>query len=150
MQEHILYEEKQRNKTGRGSRYRFTVPAAIVILTVLYLSLKPAYLQYVENDHRATCQKARFVILDRYRAALAQQAGTTPERTRQDKPDEAFCQELLSEVILENFGIEWSGEETLSGLCRSGGAYTMRLDEETRLPELYCDCEGHGAYTGVY
>jgi len=146
MQEHILYEKRRKKRIKR------CVLSAAVILAaaLLYLLIRPVYLRYVEDDHRATCQKARFVIMDRYKAALAQNMNMPAAQEAGEKQDMERCRAILSEVIQENFGISWSGEETLSGLCRSGGAYTMRLDEETCLPELYCDCEGHGTYTGVY
>ena len=129
------------NNLVKQRRRKWIILAAAVILTAAAcLLLRPWYLDYMERDHRATCEKARFVIEDRFYHKVDDllEQGVAAE--------DIDYLSLLREAVRENVDAELGEDMTASGICRSGGTYTFFLDPETHRVRIACDYGDHGTY----
>jgi hypothetical protein len=141
-----------------SQRHRQLILAAIATLSVavLCLCLRPWYLRYVERDRAETCEKARFVIVDHYNHGVEAELAAGKQQTDID------YDAILLGVIAERFpdakvrAIDVGDVSAaaaagmaipavpghtymVTGLCRSGGIYTITIDEASHKADTFCD-----------
>ncbi|MDO4283979.1 MAG: hypothetical protein Q4C60_01470 [Eubacteriales bacterium] len=146
MEEHrqntgIHLSDETGSRPNRGKRTALLVLLAAILIFAACLALRPWYLDYMERDHRETCEKARFVIEDRYYYAVED------EREAGKSEEEIDYEAVLRRVVQENMEVTLDDELRCTGLCRSGGSYTCYIDPQTHRVTITCDYGDHGAYT---
>ena len=126
-----------------GRKRKVQLLAAGVLLAlfaaVITVLLRPAYRNYIEKDHWETCMKARFVLLDRYNTAIFAMAA---EGITEDEID---FEQLMQDTAMRLYDTPVE-DGKMAGLCRSGGTWILKMDEETHRVEVVCDCPYHGSY----
>ncbi len=111
----------------------------LVLLAAAGWCLRPWYYSYLEEDHRQTCQKARLVIEDWYYRLVQEELDAGKSEEEIDYPA------LLKRAAKEHMDADLDDELRCSGVCRSGGSYTMTIDPEHRVL-IHCDYGDHGDY----
>ena len=119
------------------------IAICIVILIAVMVILAPRYREYIRQDHYDTCYRARGIIFSVYH-------GVIPLTSVEGEDPGA---ERVKHIVEEYFHTDVVTEEGImkvEGLCREGGEWTIRYDEERDAISIYCDAPGHGMLEDFY
>lgn len=126
-------------RPGRAGRQRRVLKDLLiaVLLVILYIALRPAYLAYRDREFATTCYGAREYVAEKYRDRVqeALDAGQDPEQINYPA--------LVSSVFREIYNAEVTEDLTVPGLCYAGGTMQIRIDEKTHLVTISCSAPGH-------
>ncbi|MDD5939301.1 MAG: hypothetical protein PUC46_00805 [Lachnospiraceae bacterium] len=115
--------------------------AALVLAIAI---LHPWYVRYMTRYNSEVCEKARFVLEDRYNHRVEEQMKQGVSLNDIDYED------ALRQAVRQEFGADLtavkSGEYEVKGICRAGGTYTIYMDPSTHRIKTHCSYPGHGDY----
>ena len=97
----------------------------------------PAWISFVAQDNATTCYDARYWTCVRYQMAVrdALESGAGEE--------EIDYEQLLRDVVSENFQYTLKEDLTSEDLCRQKGSCIFVIDEGTHGLTIVCSEEGH-------
>lgn len=109
----------------------------IALIFVLVVLIAPWWSEFVENDYAETCYDARYWTGIRYQKALLDEADQLEEG------EELDYEQILRDVVAENFSYTLDENLISEDLCRGGGVCTFVIDEETHGLSTSCSIESH-------